>query len=104
MGKMKPLLEVRAPRNVDAFVNGQPLVANAQALDAEEPMVQELVADSPKPKIRGLVKRAKGKELARVTIYLEPNVAMKLRRHCFENGLEVSEVGAKVLSKWATRL
>jgi hypothetical protein len=104
MAKMKPLLEVRGPRNIDSFVNGQPPAANGQALDLQPPVVEPQITDSPRPKMRGLVKRAKGKELARVTIYLEPEVALKLRRYCFENGLEVSEVGAKVLGKWTTKL
>jgi hypothetical protein len=50
------------------------------------------------------VKRADGRELSRITVYLAPPIAEKLRRHCFDNELELSDVSAEVLTAWVENL
>ena len=62
------------------------------------------VGKSSAPRVRGLVQRADGGELARITVYLDPDVAMKLKRHCFENGLQVSDLAAQAVSKYVAKL
>ena len=43
------------------------------------------------------MQRADGRERARITVYVSVPLAAKLRRHCFENGLELSEVAGSAL-------
>lgn len=62
------------------------------------------LSSARRPKMRGVVKRADGDERARVTVYLELDVAAKLRRHCFENGLELSEIAADAINGFVTTL
>jgi hypothetical protein len=40
----------------------------------------------------------------RITVYLEPDVGVKLKRHCFENGLQVSDVAAEAVTKYVSKL
>ena len=54
--------------------------------------------------MRGLVQRADGVELARITVYLDPTVAQKLRRHCFENSLQVSDTSADAITIYVDKL
>jgi hypothetical protein len=54
--------------------------------------------------MRGIVRRASGDEVARVTVYLPPDVAMKLRRHCFEHGLDISEVAGRAVERYVAKL
>ncbi len=113
---VRPTLSVRSPRNIDEFVSG----GRQAAPDAEPSAVVLLTSPEPppaqvapasttigtvrRPKMRGLVKRADGDEKARVTVYLELDAAARLRRHCFENGLELSEVAAEAIEALVTRL
>jgi hypothetical protein len=46
---------------------------------------------------RGVVARASGKELRRLTVYVELSVAQRLRKHCFDRELNLSEVAAEAL-------
>lgn len=120
----RPTLAVRAPKNPDDFVNGQRPAAERQDASAPPPAVgiqppsagaQPPAADlepSPasserltaRPKMRGMVRRASGAEVARVTVYISPDAALKLRRHCFENGLEISEVAGKAVERYVAKL
>jgi len=94
MAKTKPALQVRAPKNADDFVTGRP-AAGRQRPAASAP---------PPPKRRGLVQRKGGAERARITVYLEPEVAEKLRRHCFEEGLQVSDLAAAAITRFVAKL
>jgi hypothetical protein len=42
--------------------------------------------------------------MGRITVYLAEDVDRKLRRHCFEHGLEVSEVAAEAVTKFVKKL
>jgi len=35
----------------------------------------------------------------RLTVYLDEETAVRLRTHCFQNGLEMSAVGAEAIAK-----
>jgi hypothetical protein len=105
----KPALQVRAPKELDDFVSGgKPLVADAQPSDASvQPPAPERTRESAakKPaKVRGLVARAGGGARLRITVYLDPDVGVKLRRHCFENGLQVSDIAAEAVTKFVSKL
>lgn len=84
MSTSKPRLQVRAPRNPDAFVAG---AKPAEALPA-----------------RGRVKRANGVTLDRITIYLTEEVGAKLRRYCFDNKLELSDVAGGAVTAFVEKL
>lgn len=101
MAKAKPALQVRAPRNPDDFVTGRAQDASGQTLDAGG---QAPASSRPPAKVRGLVQRADGRERVRITVYLDPDVGVKLRRHCFENGLQVSEIAAEAVTKFVQKL
>lgn len=77
-------------------VPGQPSTGNAQPVAASgQPL---------KARRRGMVERAGGKRLAQLTIYLSPEDGMRLKRHCLEQGLVVSEECAAVLTAWIRTL
>lgn len=99
----KPALQVRAPKNPDDFVaGGAHPTPSAQTSAAER---QRSTAPSELPtKVRGLVPRADGGARVRITVYLEPDVGVKLKRHCFENGLQVSDVAAEAVTKYVSKL
>lgn len=105
----KPALQVRAPKDLDDFVSGaQPPAADVQPseVSVQPPTVEkprESVAKKP-AKVRGLVARAGGGARLRITVYLDPEIGVKLRRHCFENGLQVSEIAAEAVTKYVNRL
>jgi hypothetical protein len=61
-------------------------------------------ATAKRPKIPGIVQHADGQERARITVYISVLAAVKLRRHCFENGLEISEVAGRELEEMVERL
>jgi hypothetical protein len=46
---------------------------------------------------RGVVARAGGLELRRLTVYVDLELAQRLRKHCFERELNLSEVAAEAL-------
>ncbi len=114
MAKPKPMLQVRAPKNPDDFVtgrtsadaDGQPSDADGQPSDAsaQTPGVVPAAGRQHPTKMRGLVQRADGGARLRITVYLDPDVGVKLRRHCFENGLQVSDVAAEVVTKFVRKL
>jgi hypothetical protein len=117
MSSPKPVIAVRPPpRPVDleAFVSGppgaQPSAANVQlpAVGGEPPARQPSTVDLPGPsrqrRRRGIVERAGGVERARLTVYLDPSDAQKLRRYCFDNGLELSDVAADAIGKLVSSL
>lgn len=109
----KPLIAVRPPpRPVDleTFVagvsGGQPPAASipAPAVGREPPAHQSsaitpIPATSRPRRRRGIVQRAGGVERARLTVYLDPSDAQKLRRYCFDHGLELSDVAADAIGK-----
>jgi hypothetical protein len=121
----KPTLSVRSPKNnLEDFVSGgQPPAADVRVASVQLPEVEPLVVGDAEPvaapvlkviekaaesvrrqKMRGVVTRADGEERARVSAYLELDAAAKLRRHCFENGLELSEVAAKAIECFVAKL
>ena len=128
----KPTLSVRPPKNIEDFVSGGSSAANSQRPAAESqaqvlefqqqpadstlaPAIQSSTAprsapsvstevSGPRTKIRGVVQRADGVERARVTVYLSVPAAAKLRRHCFENGLDLSDVAALALEEAIDRI
>lgn len=107
MAKPRPALQVRAPKNLDDFVSGGASDASGQspAVDVQAPDPKPPAANRQRPaKVRGLVARADGGARMRITVYLDPDVGMKLRRHCFEHGLEVSDVAADAITKLVNKL
>lgn len=121
----KPVLAVRPPasRNLEAFVSGQPLALSgppptadrlppdasggASAVECEPPPAsgQPPPPSAERPaKMRGVVRRAGGEERARLTVYVSVETAAKLRRHCFDNGLELSEVVSRVVERHVAKL
>lgn len=129
MAKSKPAIQVRAPKNADDFVTGKQPAASVQpstlghevpaasvqpstlgpevpaaSVQPSTPERQPRAGKSAAPKVRGLVQRADGAELARITVYLEPAVAMKLKRHCLENGLQVTDIAAKAVTTYVAKL
>lgn len=66
----------------------------------EAPAVIRPAADSGPPRKtsrRGLVARAEGREAGRITVYVPPDLAIRLRRYCFERDLTMTDVAAEVL-------
>ncbi len=120
----KPTLSVRSPKNLEDFVSGsEPPAADVRVASVQLPEVDPLVVEDPEPaaapvlkvvekaaesvrrqKMRGVVTRADGEERARVTVYLGLDAAAKLRRHCFENGLELSDVAGKAIERFVAKL
>ena len=78
--------------------------ASAASAQLSTPGRQPRTGKATAPRVRGLVQRADGAELARITVYLEPAVAMKLKRHCLENGLQVTDLAAKAVSNYVAKL
>lgn len=100
MSREKPSFAVRSappPAAVEAFISGQrpaaslqPLASNSQQPEAEEP---------PRgTRRRGIVVRAGGVERARLTVYVDVQIAERLRRWAFEHGAELSEVAAEAIA------
>ena len=102
----KPTLAVRAPKNPDDFVNSQRLAVEREplAFGHEPPTAVSERLTATRTKMRGMVRRASGAEVARVTVYLSPDAALKLRRHCFDNALELSEVAGKAVERYVAKL
>jgi hypothetical protein len=48
-------------------------------------------------KLRGRVTRSDGSEAGRVIVYLPSDIALRLRRYCFENGRAITEVAGDML-------
>jgi hypothetical protein len=46
---------------------------------------------------RGLVSRADGREAGRITVYVPPELALRLRKYCFERDQTITDVAAEVL-------
>ena len=96
-----PELEVSAA-SVQPSTSGHE--ASAASAQLSTPGRQPRTGKATAPRVRGLVQRADGAELARITVYLEPAVAMKLKRHCLENGLQVTDLAAKAVSSYVAKL
>jgi hypothetical protein len=47
---------------------------------------------------RGIVARANGEEMRRLTVYVDLALAHQLRKYCFDHELNLSEVAAEALS------
>ena len=90
MAKKKPNIQVRAPKGAAEFVAGRP-TASGQPSTVEG-------------RERGMVKRAGGAARAQISVYLEPEVAEKLRSHCFKRRLRVSEVLATPIAEFVRKL
>lgn len=58
---------------------------------------QERPSERPKGPRRGLVPRADGREAGRITVYVPPELALRLRTYCFERDLTMTDVAAQVL-------
>jgi hypothetical protein len=95
MSRERPMIAVRPPpppRHLEAFVSGgQPPAANVQTptVNSSPPAVNR--------RRRGIVARAGGVERARLTVYLDPAIAERLRRWAFEHGAELSDVAATAI-------
>jgi hypothetical protein len=48
---------------------------------------------------RGLVPRANGRETGRITVYVDPDLAIKLKKYCFDRDTTMNDVAGKVLVK-----
>lgn len=113
MSSPKPTIAVRPPPrtlDVESFVAGaqpptaslQTPTASSEPLGSQQPALSHPTASTPassRParRRRGIVERAGGIERARLTVYLDPTDAQKLRRHCFEHGLDISDVAAEAI-------
>jgi hypothetical protein len=65
-----------------------------------EPMLKVVVPQNDPParsRRRGVVARASGQELRRLTVYVDLALAQRLREHCFEHELNLSDVAAEAL-------
>jgi hypothetical protein len=103
MSRERPVIAVRPPpRPVDleAFVSG----GSGQPLAASNPAVNDQTPAASGRRRRGIVARASGIERARVTVYLDPAVAERLRRHAFETGSELSELAADAIARMVAAL
>jgi hypothetical protein len=117
-----PSIEIRRPkaRGLDEFVGseGAPAAAPAPA-----PAVAAKTTKAPKlakgkngkagraggaaadaPRIRGIATRSKGEAKGRLTVYVPLDVAAKLRRHCFEHAIDLTDECAKAISEYVRRL
>lgn len=93
------------PRNIDEFINGEASTSNIQASDVETQLSTSNIQASDVPAgLRGVVTRAKGEKLARVSVYLPVEVAAKLRRHCFETGTEMSAFASEAIARSVRKL
>ena len=92
--KPKPTMRIRPPRGADTFVEGGS--SDARPAAKTPPSSPRLPGA---PKLRGLVARAGGEQKMRLTVYLDEETAVRLRTHCFQNGLEMSAVGAEAIAK-----
>jgi hypothetical protein len=115
MSSPKPTIAIRPPPrpvDVESFVaGGQPLAVSSQALAssgqaltsqppaANHPTVRPPTVSHATRRRKGIVQRASGVERARLTVYLDPSDAVKLRRYCFEQGLEISDVAADAIGR-----
>ena len=83
MAKQKPAVKVRKPpeASVDSFVAGRP---NVQA--------------SKHSNARGVVARADGRELRRMTVYLPVDLAKRLAVYCAAEDRDLSEVIAEAVA------
>lgn len=64
--------------------------------EVDEPFGAESAARKSSRR-RGVVTRADGKEAGRITVYVPVDLALRLRQHCFELDMTMSEVAGKVL-------
>lgn len=107
MAKQKPVVSLRkppkpaAPEDADNFVNGSKPASNGQ-MSTVDGQVSTSEASERLP--RGAVKRASGEVLRRFTVYLDPSDSDRLRRHCFENELDLSEVAAMAIHEYLEKL
>jgi len=46
---------------------------------------------------RGIVTRSGGKEAGRVTVYVPPDLALRLRKYCFEHDRTITDVAGEIL-------
>lgn len=53
---------------------------------------------------RGLVPRANGREAGRITVYVPPDLALRLKKYCFERDTTMNEVAGNVLIEALERL
>jgi hypothetical protein len=53
---------------------------------------------------RGVVTRVSGKELRRLTVYVDLGVAQRLRTYCFDHELNLSDVAAQALELGLQRM
>jgi hypothetical protein len=54
---------------------------------------------TPRPKVRGTVVRSDGSEAGRVIVYLPSDLALRLRRFCFEQGRAITDVAGDLLGE-----
>lgn len=80
---------------------------NVEARTAEvDVQLSEPAPTAPRKqkRIPGTVKRAKGKEKVLISVYLDPETALHLRRYCFENGERMADICSHVLIRAIRKL
>jgi hypothetical protein len=99
LAKRDPALAERLSRegvgpSVEA---GMPTLFVVPAPPTELHMAPSVSPERHKGPRRGLVPRADGREAGRITVYVPPELALKLRAYCFERDLTMTNVAAQVL-------
>jgi molybdopterin-guanine dinucleotide biosynthesis protein A len=46
---------------------------------------------------RGIVPRSGGREAGRITVYVPPDLALRLRKYCFDHDRSITDVAGEVL-------
>lgn len=98
MPKPRPKATIRKPPStddMDRFMDGDLAPSNIQELRPTEP-----IEPTEKPKGRGMVTRASGRIVRRLTVYVDPEVAQRLKVRCAVDGLDMSDVASKALDQY----
>ena len=61
------------------------------------PVRDEGVAAETSGRRRGIVPRSGGREAGRITVYVPPDLALRLRKYCFEHDRSITDVAGEVL-------
>lgn len=107
MSAKDPSMEIRRPRprTLDEFVGadeGAVATTTTPRLAAVPRPVD--VPAAPPRKARGVAARAKGEPMGRLTVYIPLDVATKLRRYCFEQGIELTGECSRAIAEHVGRL
>jgi hypothetical protein len=123
-----PALEIRKPRSVEDFVHGggrrtglsvvEDVAVAVAAKAVQAPAVESSTEPTPlpardskrperaenAPRVRGLAERRRGEDKARLTVYVSLDAAAKLRRYCFEKGIDISGEVAMAVEEHVRKL